>query len=86
MFDDISFTVFFFESLASQESEKKFPRNVLHVARPVVIVYQWPLRRRWKWILATATTCCKKSMMGPLWGAADGSGSVHHRVLKMTSK
>jgi hypothetical protein len=38
----------------------------LLVARPIVIVYQWPPRRSWQWILAMATSCCKTLMAGSL--------------------
>jgi hypothetical protein len=39
MLDDIFFTVVYFESLASQRSEKNSSRNALLVACPVVIVF-----------------------------------------------
>jgi hypothetical protein len=48
MLNDIFFTVFLFESLALQGSEKSYSPKALLVAHPVVIVYQWPPGRHWQ--------------------------------------
>jgi hypothetical protein len=78
MLDDIFFTVSLFRVLTIARIRKFFSRNVLLIACPVVIVYQWSLGRRWQWILATTTSCYKTWMAGPMGGAADRFGNVHH--------